>query len=412
MENKQSKALSFTIATVALVQMSHGGITPALAEIGRSFTNVSDLMLSLLNVLPVLMCVPAAFVAGRILGKKVSYRTFLLVGLGLLLCGGLAAFFCNSIVEVLVMRAVFGVGLGMVVPAISDVTMAVFSDVRAKKQLALNTVTANFGSIIFQLLGGYLCMIHWRYGFLGYLLVLLPIVVVLLFMKKDDGMLQVQESSRQTAPKQRLNIHQTIKWCIVYFAYFVAFYVFVNNMSSIIVNGNLGTSGDVGLVLSVFGLGGMLGGLFYRKVLYRLNVAALIPAMLLCILGYVCTMTANSLAMLYIAAVLFGSGFGIVPPAAMYCGVTSVGEAHRSEIISYMTIANNVGGFVSAFLMALLVKVLHLTVSRSHFLIGILIFSALAIFFVLQTIIEKSKRLCKLCNKTETAFAIRKGKNA
>lgn len=89
------RSVSIAIAAAALMQMSHGGVTPALEAIGQSFPNATDTTLALLNTMPVLTSIPSTFVAGRLAGKKFSFRTLMLTGLGFLLIGGLVAFFAK-----------------------------------------------------------------------------------------------------------------------------------------------------------------------------------------------------------------------------------------------------------------------------------------------------------------------------
>lgn len=125
------------------------------------FSNTSEITLALLNTMPVLTSIPATFFSES-LREKLSFRTMMLVGLALLLVGGLSAFFCKSIATVLLCRAVFSVGLGISFHTASTFTLCTFSGENANKQLALNSLSANLGSVLFQLAGGYLCLLGWQ----------------------------------------------------------------------------------------------------------------------------------------------------------------------------------------------------------------------------------------------------------
>jgi len=150
-------------------------------------------------------------------------------------------------------------------------------------------------------------------------------------------------------------------------------------------------TGDAALVLSVFGLGGVLGGYLFRKFIYKTNQLAFLIALAFCIAGFFCVYFARSIAALYVSAVAFGCGFGIFVPVGMYYGGTSAGEQHRSQMVSYMNISNYLGGFLSVYIMTGIANLLNLNVARAHFLIGVAIFTLLLIAILIGCITRGRK---------------------
>lgn len=383
-----ARFLSMSLASIAFVQMSHGGITPALAVIGSTFSAGTQTNMAMLNTLPVLLSIPASYIAGRYAGQRKSYKTWILVGLLLVLIGGLTGFFCTDLTGLFICRGVVGVGLGTVVTLVSSLTLRCYEGSAAAKQLALNSMSANVGSILFQLIGGYMCLIGWKYTFLCYLIVSMPLAAVVLCLPQQAGMVSVQEKKQENKPP----IKTICFWCCIYFLFFIAFYVFVNNMSWVIVGNGYGTSADVAWVLSVFNIGGLCGGALYRKHLFKLGPYVFLTALLLCGMGFGCVILAKELWVLYGAAILFGGGFGIFVPAAMYYGGTSVEAAQRSTMVSYMSIANNLGGFSSAYLLSAACALLGLEGRIMHFYLGIGVFSIVAGILLVWGLKEKDKR--------------------
>lgn len=388
MERNKSAAtcVSAAAAAMALVQMSHGGVTPALAVIGASFANTSEITLALLNTMPVLTSIPATFISGKLAGRKLSFRNMMLAGLALLLAGGFSAFFCKSIGTVLLCRAVFGVGLGISSHAASTFTLCIFSEEKANKQLALNSLSANLGSVLFQLAGGYLCLFGWQYTFLCYLIILIPLCTVCLTVNPSYEGEKAEEPQKEESIKISLNIGRTGFWCGVIFLYYIGFYVFVNNMSQVIVGNGYGTSADVALVLSVFNLGGLGGGALYRSCLFKLEAYVFLPSLLLCAAGFGCVLPAENLMALYGAAVLFGCGFGIFMPAGLFYGGTSAEASQRSSMVSYLNIANNLGGFSSAYVLSAVSALLGLKGNMTHFYLGLGIFGLLAVVLLAEAV--------------------------
>lgn len=386
MERSKSAATRASVAAtaVALVQMSHGGVTPALAVIGASFENTSEITLALLNTMPVLTSIPATFISGKLAGRKLSFRTMMLVGLALLLAGGLSAFFCKSIGTVLLCRAVFGMGLGISSHVASTFTLCIFSGEKANKQLALNSLSANLGSVLFQLAGGYLRLLGWQYTFLCYLIILIPLCIVYITVKSSYEGEKTEKRPKEETVKENWNIGGTAFWCGAIFLYYIGFYVFVNNMSQVIISNGYGTSADVAWVLAVFNLGGLGGGALYRSRLFKLEAYVFLPSLLLCVAGFGCVLLAENLLTLYGAAVLFGCGFGIFMPAGLFFGGTSVEATQRSSMVSYLNIANNLGGFSSAYVLGAISALLGLKGDMTHFYLGLGIFCLLAVVLLAE----------------------------
>lgn len=389
------ETVALVLTIIALVQQSHSGITPALAEIAKAFPESGSTMMALLNTLPTLTSIPATVLVGRTISKKVSHKRFLLLGMSLLFVGGVLGTVCKTLWQLFLVRAVFGVGLGVAVTSLTDLTLAVYAADRAKKQLALNALSANFGSILFQFLGGYLCMIGWQYTFLCYLIIAVPLIAIAVFLPAQAGQRLTADAAEEAKAEcaTRIPAMVVVKWCAISALFYAAFYVYVNNMSAIIVNGEMGTTGDVAIVLSVFGLGGMLGSYLYRRFVYRTNQAAFLLALATCMLGYLCVWFAKTLLLLYVSAVVFGCGFGMFVPVLMFYGGTAAGKEHHSHMVSYLNIANYAGGFCSVYIMTGLARLLNITVDRGHFLIALMIFFLLLIGMLYELISAKRKQV-------------------
>lgn len=277
-------------------------------------------------------------------------------------------------------------GLGISSHAASTFTLCIFSGEKANKQLALNSLSANLGSVLFQLAGGYLCLLGWQYTFLCYLIILIPLCIVCLTVKPSYEGEKAEEPQKEESTKKSWSIGRTGYWCGVIFLYYIGFYVFVNNMSQVIVSNGYGTSADVAWVLAVFNLGGLGGGALYRSCLFKLDAYVFLPSLLLCVAGFGCVLLAENLLTLYGAAVLFGCGFGIFMPAGLFFGGTSVETAQRSSMVSYLNIANNLGGFSSAYVLSAISALLRLRGDMTHFYLGLGIFGLLAVILLAEAV--------------------------
>lgn len=127
--------LKIAVLSVFFVQMGVGTITPAIANIAAAFPDVPFTTLLLVSTLAVLMSVPATLISGRLAGSVVKYKTLLIVGMVLFIGGGIAPYFmtASSFTAILAVRAIFGIGLGIVTPLGAALIIAFFDgEVRAQ----------------------------------------------------------------------------------------------------------------------------------------------------------------------------------------------------------------------------------------------------------------------------------------
>ena len=110
------KPLAASILSLSLLTVMAGAaVAPALEVIRRHFSDASQLEVQLVVCMPALFIVITNMFFGR-LASRFGARTLTMAGLALYTVGGAAAGLFNSIWAVLVMRALVGVGVGMIMP--------------------------------------------------------------------------------------------------------------------------------------------------------------------------------------------------------------------------------------------------------------------------------------------------------
>jgi len=178
---KNNKFLKIAVLSVFFVQMGVGTITPALANIAAAFPDIPFTTLLLVSTLAVLMSVPATLISGRLAGTVVKYKTLLIVGMILFLGGGVAPYFMatSSFTAILIVRAIFGIGLGITVPLGAALIISFFDGEERAQMMGLSNVIANVGGILFQLLGGFAATASWELAFLVHGLGIITLILVL-----------------------------------------------------------------------------------------------------------------------------------------------------------------------------------------------------------------------------------------
>ena len=377
---KNNKFLKIAVLSVFFVQMGVGTITPALANIAAAFPDIPFTTLLLVSTLAVLMSVPATLISGRLAGSVVSYKTLLIVGMILFLGGGVAPYFMatSSFTAILIVRAIFGIGLGITVPLGAALIIAFFDGEERAQMMGLSNVIANVGGILFQLLGGFAATAYWELAFLVHGLGIITLIFVLFL--PEPAKVPVQAAG-EAKPKMPASVYG---FAAAIFFIMALIYPMLVNMSSIIAGSGMGGAGDAALVLTMFTVGGMLGGFIFAKVfgIFKKNSLTLGLAMLtlaMASIGF-----GNSIAFMYIGTTVAGIGFSFIMPTVFMDLGTAVHPSQMPTASGIIMACLNIGGFCSAYMFAFIAGIAGMTESiKFPFYVSMSVFAVATIAYLL-----------------------------
>ena len=377
---KNNKFLKIAVLSVFFVQMGVGTITPALANIAAAFPDIPFTTLLLVSTLAVLMSVPATLISGRLAGSVVKYKTLLIVGMILFLGGGVAPYFMatSSFTAILIVRAIFGIGLGITVPLGAALIIAFFDGEERAQMMGLSNVIANVGGILFQLLGGFAATASWELAFLVHGLGIITLIFVLFL--PEPAKVPVQAAG-EAKPKMPASVYG---FAAAIFFIMALIYPMLVNMSSIIAGSGMGGAGDAALVLTMFTVGGMLGGFIFAKVfgIFKKNSLTLGLAMLtlaMASIGF-----GNSIAFMYIGTTVAGIGFSFIMPTVFMDLGTAVHPSQMPTASGIIMACLNIGGFCSAYMFAFIAGIAGMTESiKFPFYVSMSVFAVATIAYLL-----------------------------
>ena len=198
----RGKGLAVSILSLSLLTVMAGAaVAPALGVIQAYFSGTSQTVVQLIISIPALvivitnLCFPA-------LSRRFSTKTLVLGGLLLYTVGGCAAGLFDQIALVLVMRALVGVGVGILMPLSTGLLTFYYPPERQAALMGYASAMNQMGGVIATLLAGLLSQLNWRASFLVYLLGLLSIVLCLGFLPSDrlDQPQHAEEASAAGSP--------------------------------------------------------------------------------------------------------------------------------------------------------------------------------------------------------------------
>lgn len=341
------KIVTIAVMSVFFIAMGIGTITPAIQNIAEAFPNLAFSTILLVSTLPSLFIIPSTAMAGVIAGNKIGYRPLLITGILLFSLAGAAPFFLNDFKMILVSRALFGIGLGVIMPLGNAIILSLYEGQERANMLGLSGVVMNLGGIVLQLLGGILCGVRWNYAFLAHLLGLISLVMVMFMLPEPERKAQ--------ATTEKISIPPAVYLISTFFGIAMMLnYPLLVNMSTIIITDNLGGAASAGVVLSMFTVGGMVAGAIFGKVYQLATRFTISIGLLIMAAGSGFVYYATNLLSLTIGATLVGIGFGLLMPSVMMIIGAMVAPAAFAAASGILMAVMNLGGFLSTYYIGLL----------------------------------------------------------
>ena len=193
-----TKSLKPAILSLSLLTVMAGAaMAPALHVIQDYFRDVPSLYIQMIISIPALFIVLTSLFFPK-LCQHFGAKTLVLFGLILYTVGGSIAGVFHQIGLVLCMRALVGIGVGILMPLSTGLLAFYFPPEQQEVLMGYSSAANQMGGVIATLLSGLLANISWRISFLVYLLGLISIVLCLLAMPNDR--IRTAEAKTETTP--------------------------------------------------------------------------------------------------------------------------------------------------------------------------------------------------------------------
>lgn len=152
-------------------------ISPIMGKLQEIFPHASEFEIQLLTVLPNLVIIPFMLISGKL---SVGHSQSLLVTVGLViyLFAGVLYFFAGSMVELILISALLGVGCGIVVPLAGGLIGQYFVGAARVKYLGWKSGVSNFTIILGTLFVGLVANRNWHLPFIVYMIPIVPLCLI------------------------------------------------------------------------------------------------------------------------------------------------------------------------------------------------------------------------------------------
>ena len=355
--------LSVSLLTI----MAPTAISPALAAIREAFPQISATQAKLVLTLPTLIMMPLGLYSAR-LTARIDKKKLLLVGMTLFLVFGVAGGFVNDFRLLLLMRVLFGIGLGIMTPLSTSLIFDFAPDPgRRSKLLGIQGASNQLGGLVFMSLSGVLANISWRYSFLCYAFVIVSIVLTTFFLPSIPP-LQPKESAAGSG-KQRLDKKLFI---LAFFAMmiFACYFVINTDLALFMEVEGIGDAEECGYALSLMRIPAILAGVMLAWIMRKLKDWTMSFASVIMAAGYLIIAASHSYGILMVGCLIVGLGGGFaLPPISLFLPRIVTPRQRTLGVAIIMSVAQ-LGQFISPLYTDLLVNSADPESSRMRFVVS------------------------------------------
>ena len=333
-------------------------VSPILGDMNNIFPKASDLEIQMLTSLPSLLIIPFVLLAGHISTGR-NKLTVLYWGLAIFTLCGISCLIAKSMVALIVISCILGIGAGMIIPLSTGLVVDYFTgDVRVR-QLGYSSAINNLTLVGATALTGYVADINWHLSFLVYLLPAISLLLSLA-LKKEPSAPEPKQSDqyKQSAINRRHLTVLTIFYFVITYASLVVTFDTAFLFEKYHIRQQL-----AGVSISLFFLAIMVPGLFLNKIIsVTRSYTNAICSLLLC-LGLLCLAIFKTPTMLILGVVLTGLGYGVMQPI-IYDKAAIIAPPHlATRALSIVMAANYIAIILCPFIID---AARRLTGSSSH----------------------------------------------
>lgn len=351
---KERRLLMWTIMLIAMVQMPHIALMPAIDLIQtRVFTDKSiatiQTVMSLPNLISIAFGVGASLlVRSGLLSKKTS----VICGTGLVALTGVSAIFLHAHFWQLCMLSVMlGAGLGLFISNTQSIMMDSFPEDELQALSGVQFAFLNTGGILMSVVGGLLTTPKMWYGGYTVLLIVAPVTVLALFTLPKGRVAAPNKAAGKQGKAAKLP-RDVYYYSMIVFIFMLVYNVASSNLSTHLAANQIGTAATAGVVSAVMMAGGVLAGLSFQRFSPKLGDYAIsLSFAILAVTFTVMNLFPASITAVYVAMFFAGMTVSVVVPQSIF-RVSSIVDATNSATATMLLscIAAGLGGFLSPVL--------------------------------------------------------------
>ncbi len=340
-------------------------ISPIMGKLDQVFHHVTELEIQLLTVLPNLVTIPFILFSGKLCTQK-NQISILGLGLALYTLTGVLYFFADSMVELILLSCLLGVGCGLVIPLAASLISQYFYGEARTRELGMKSSLSNFTVIFATLFVGWMAAIDWHLAFIVYMVPIIPLALIP-FM--SDGYIKKHfipaakpaatpaspVSATASEPKKGGKIPKRILMLLagVMGLYFLITYgteVVSYYLPFTMEHYKLSTS-EVGVATAMFFAAATVSGFLLTRIIAKFRQRTVQIALAFCVAGLLMLGLVHQYWSYILGVFIMGLGYGTIQPI-LYDKTSALAptKADSTAFFSYLLTCNYIGISIVPFI--------------------------------------------------------------
>ena len=301
-------------------------VTPILGKLSVIFPHSTELDVQMLSSLPSLLIIPFIILAGK-LTEKVNFIRLLQVGLAIFALSGILYLFAGKMWQLIAISAMLGVGSGMIIPLSTGLISKYFVGPYRVKQFGFSSAITNITLVVATAVTGYLAEVNWHLPFVVYLFPLVSLVLSVYLrrsMISEEGSASIANDEKEETgvppidpevgkSKYGVNIKHLLQVMMFYGLSTYLALIVTFNLPFLMEEYHF-SSGDSGVMISLFFLAIMAPGLFLNRIVGLFREKTKFYSLLCIAVGLALIWISPKEWVIAPGCILVGLGYGEIQP--------------------------------------------------------------------------------------------------
>lgn len=298
-------------------------VSPILGKLSVIFPRSTELDIQMLSSLPSLLIIPFILLAGK-LAERVNFIRLLQLGLVLFAASGVLYLMSGRMWQLIAVSGLLGVGSGLIIPLSTGLISKYFIGEYRVKQFGLSSAITNVTLVVATAVTGYLAEVNWHLPFVVYLLPLVSLVLSVYLQRSmaSEGSTSLSDDRPAAAATadvdtggSKYGIHVRHLWGVMAVYGIATFLVLVVSFNlPFLMQEYHFTSGNSGVMISLFFLAIMTPGFFLNRIVQTLKEKTKFYSFLSIAIGLALIWISPKEWVIAPGCILVGLGYGVIQP--------------------------------------------------------------------------------------------------
>ena len=370
----------------ALTSLPGLAVSPILGDLSTIFPRSTELDIQMLTSLPSLLIIPFILLGGR-LTEKMDFIRVLQIGLWLFAISGVFYLFSDKMWQLIAVSAMLGIGSGLIIPLSTGLISKCFIGKYRIKQFGYSSAITNVTLVVATGVTGYLAEINWHLPFVVYLL---PLVSIILTGRLKQSIEEAEKGGTSSLNKtasvnaaldtradtgnSKYGIHIKHLTQLMFFYGLATYIVLIVTFNlPFLMEKHHFSSGDAGIMISLFFLAIMAPGFMLDKIVDLLGEKTKFYSLLSIALGLMLIWISPVKWLIIPGCILIGLGYGVIQPI-IYDKTSDTAIPRRTTLaLAFVMMMNYLAILLCPFIIDFFQSLFHIKSQEFPFVFNLII---------------------------------------